>query len=1454
MDGNKLYPLTHPQQRIWLSEKLHPGTGMWNNAGTIKVRGPLDEGLLEKAVNHVIKNNEALRICITQVNGEPFQYVREFEYKKLEFLDFSQTSISELYEWDGIQSQARMPLLDCELFYFCILKVSDQECGLYAKVHHIISDAWSVVMICNQIMESYDRLLGGEELPRLQNGSYIVYVAKEKEYLESKRFAYDEAALGEIFAGLPEPAILKQKKPGYTSTRARRRARILNNTIADQMRAYCEQNDSTIFALYLAGLCVYINRILGKDDIMIGVPVFNRTTPEEKNTAGMFVSTVPVRIKVSEDMEFGAFVEMVSNEWFRMLKHQKYPYELLISNLRKTNKNLESLYDITLSHQNARFEKRTRNFSYEGRWHFAGSQVNSLSIHINDREGEGRLIVDYDHHIPLFSLKEIEYIHTHCETILADAITHPDKKLYELNIMEPEELNRIFAFNDNEAEYPKNRGLDALFLEQMNRTPEGTAMIAGTGAFTYAQLNSLVNKTAQFLKSSGVGRGSIVGILIKRDHSLLVSILAVLRAGGAFLPIDPDLPIERVQYELTESKAACVIASPHLAAKCSGICPVVEADGFDSLPEYSGYIPSNNHMEDLAYVIYTSGSTGKPKGVMVEQHSIVHFMYATSEVLDFTPGNVVLSSANVAFDVFVKEFTLTIMGGATLVLAGEHEQSNSQNLVSLINRTGINKFMTIPTRMQLFLTDKGAGECLKNMREVTLGGEVLQPSLLAKIKEKTPAKIVNFYGPTEATIAATCKDLTDTNVINIGNPIPGIYAYILDKHKNPVPIGVHGELYIGGAGLARGYLNRPDLTEAAFVKNPFRKGERMYKTGDITRWYPMGEIEFIGRADQQVKIRGLRIEPEEIANAISAYENILDAVVVDCRKGDAHFLCAYYTKKGAVEEPKLRDSLRKRLPAYMIPQYFVSIDHLPMTPNGKLDKNALPDPELFTARRRNAANTKDMTATEKKMAKAWGKILRVKKIAKDDNFFELGGDSLAAIRVQNEMMQYGIDLKIQDFYELETLDAICRRIDAGIADNTAAAADPDAGFQTMAGGAKRGILRVAQDSYTYNLSAGEPLAQRILAGELPRLDSAALTYIPDDVGFTSFAGPDTKPVLYNYMDTGFGAIGVIALPISGRHIYNEKEKLISLSMQGIRLAKELGAKVVSLTGLIPSATGYGTELAEACARECAGARITTGHTTTAASVILSLERLLRESGRSIAGEDICVLGLGSIGTTVTKLLLSVLPHPASVTLCDIAQKGAYLDGLTLELKEKYGYNGRLRVACAKRTTLPDPVYESTLIIGATNVPDLLDVDRLKPGTLIIDDSGPHCFSKEKAVRRLKNAADIVFTEGGVLQTPNPIIKTNYLPPFINPNIIAFYHQHFLGKNEITGCILSGLLSAKYEQLEPVVGPVRIEDCRKHYELLKNESFDGALLHCDDYVIPKDTLEKFRAFKLQAAMM
>ena len=400
------YALTHPQQRVWYSEKLYPGTGMWNNAGTLKLRGKLDYSLLNDAVNLFIKENESIRLRIGLEKETPFQYISEYKERVFDIFDFSGRDVKQLYEWDSMQTQAPMPLIESELYYCAIIKLGDNEGGLYAKFHHMISDALSIVEFSNQVMSNYERLLGNKEIPPTLTRSYIEYIEEEEKYLNSRRFEYDKKYWTDRFSELPEPTVIKQKKTNYFSVKAERKVNVIDKEVSGRIKEYCHENGISPFSLFLSALAIYINRISGKDDIIIGAPVANRTSNSIKGAFGMFVSTVPIRIKIQDDLTFTEFAQEISGDWFSALKHQKYPYDMLIQELRKTHKGLESLYDVTLSYQIGTLEKDVEQFTYEGRWHFSGYQANSLNIHVNDREQEGRLIVDYDHHVPFSRTKK----------------------------------------------------------------------------------------------------------------------------------------------------------------------------------------------------------------------------------------------------------------------------------------------------------------------------------------------------------------------------------------------------------------------------------------------------------------------------------------------------------------------------------------------------------------------------------------------------------------------------------------------------------------------------------------------------------------------------------------------------------------------------------------------------------------------------------------------------------------------------------------------------------------------------------------------------------------------------------------------------------------------------------------------------------------------------------------
>jgi len=1033
MDQNQnRYNLTRPQQRIWYSEKLHPGTGMWNNAGTLKIRGDIDYTLLKKALCMFIQENEAARIRIGVKGTVPYQYVVEYNDFDIDLLDFSARGVEKLYEWDSMQTQAPMPLVDSSLFYFALIRISDEEGGFYAKFHHIISDAISLVTFTNQVIDNYKLLLESSNPPVTERSSYIDYINEEQTYLSSDRFLSDQQYWTERFHKLPEPTVIKQKKTNYFSTRAHRKAFVITEELSSKIRDYCGEQRLSVFSLFLSALAIYINRITNKDDIIIGAPVANRTSRRTRKAFGMFVSTVPVRINVRDDLTFSEFAGVVSGEWFSALKHQKYPYDLLLQDLRKTHKGLESLYDVTLSYQIGTFEKSTEDLSHEGRWHFSGYQADSLSIHVNDREDNGKFVVDYDHHAPFFSSKEIEYIHMHIINIISDMIHHPDKKLYMLDLMCEEEKHRIlWKFNNTARAYPQGETLVDLWYKRMKTVSGNAVAVINQGqSMTYKELDQKSSALAQLLVQQGVRADSIVGMLVERTFDYCVAAMAILKAGGAFLPIDASLPDERIAYMVRDSSAKILLVSPNLEDKCpadENLC-VIKTDTIAAMQDNVRIEPACRP-ESLAYVIYTSGSTGQPKGVQIEHRSIVHFVYSLNEIWDLSEGARILGAASISFDISVMELVLTLMSGNVLVLAQDHEVNIPRNMVSLIKTAKVNVMVVTPGRMELLLSDNQGSACLADFREIGMGGDVLSEKLLARVQESTRARITNFYGPTEITVCCTCTDVTHAKVPNIGRPMPNVKAYILDAHENAVPIGVPGELYIGGRGVARGYIGKTDLNSERFVENPFIPGEKLYRTGDLTRWYPLGEIEFLGRIDKQVKIRGYRIELGEIENRLLQIDGI-SACVVSARTDDAErkYLCAYLCGNPP-KKAEIRAQLIRDLPAYMIPSYFMTLDSLPFNASGKVDKSLLPDP-LKTDEALKEDFVPPETSTEKALAQIWSDVLNTGGVGRNDNFFEIGGDSLSIVSVMAKVQQkFHVDVLLEEIYRTPYLKDYAALID-----------------------------------------------------------------------------------------------------------------------------------------------------------------------------------------------------------------------------------------------------------------------------------------------------------------------------------------------------------------------------------------------------------------------------------------
>jgi hypothetical protein len=682
----------------------------------------------------------------------------------------------------------------------------------------------------------------------------------------------------------------------------------------------------------------------------------------------------------------------------------------------------------------------------------------------------------------------------------------------------------------------------------------------------------------------------------------------------------------------------------------------------------------------------------------------------------------------------------------------------------------------------------------------------------------------------------------EQGAVSLGRPIANTEFYLLDNNYQPVPLGVAGEIFIGGVGVARGYIGRPDLSAERFVPHPFSAipGARLYRTGDLARLNPEGCFEYVGRTDHQVKVRGYRVEPGEIEAALAAYPKVSQCAVLarEDIPGDKR-LVAYLVANGVQPEvEELREYLKSQLPSYMLPSTFIMLDSFPLTPNGKVDRKALPAPGQFRPNLRQTYNA-PRNELEEKLVSLWAEALSLEEVGIYDNFFELGGHSLLAMQLTSRVSgALGKEVSVKLLFLHPTIASMAVALA-----NTA---------PVVASGLSSTPPKQAD---TPHLTIERlPLLPRVLNGEIAPAQAAALSYLPSDlIKLTGLAPADIlqnwfehRPILNGFMNTSAGRIALILLPIFGADLYNDQPGLLKMIGEGLQIAGQVGAKTVSLTGLLPSATNYGRAVVEALAKNANLPTVTTGHATTAASVVLSLKHILAESGRELPHERVVCLGLGSIGLTVLRLMLQVLPHPRELWFCDLYSRREHLKKIADEVVNQSGFGGTIRLY-ESSPTVPNEIYEASLIIGATNVPGIIDVSSLKPGTLLVDDSAPHCFEPEKAIWRFEQQGDILFTEGGTLKAPAAIAQQRYLPEAIEAVIPPDQFEAITAYKpfNIAGCVLSSILSTAAVGLEPTIGEIQAETALQHYQRLEELGYGAAELHCNNYELSEVQVRAFR---------
>jgi amino acid adenylation domain-containing protein/non-ribosomal peptide synthase protein (TIGR01720 family)/FkbM family methyltransferase len=1030
-----IMPLSFAQQRLWFIEQFQPGTPLYNVPSTIRLTGRLDVACLRDTLQEVVRRHEIFRTVFDVVEGQPVQVIVPEAQVKLALIDLSSISSSEFTARQLIEAEAArtFDLAQGPLLRATLLRLNASEHVLLFTMHHIISDAWSMGVLVKEVAALYQAFLKGESspLPELPV-QYADYAVWQREWLQGEVLERQVEYWREQLADAPAELALRtdRARPPVQSHRGASQRVVLPESLTGELRELSRREGVTLFMTLLAGWSVLLGRYAGVQDVTVGTLIAGRTRAEVEPLIGFFINTLALRVKWQSDWTVTELLRAVREVCLGGYSHQELPFEKLVEELQpERNLSRTPIFQVMLVLQNAPFEAlelpglELQPIKLEGT-----TALFDLTLLLSE-EGRG-IAGPLTYNTDIFEAETIERMLSQLEILLAGMAADPTTRLSDLPLLSAAEREQLlYQWNETEIEFPAQT-IHELFEAQVERTPDALALVSEDEQLTYRELNERANQLAHYLRELGVGAEQLVGLLMERSVGMVVSLLGVLKAGGAYLPLDPAYPEARLNYMLTDAGVSVLLTEPWLLARLGGEpgCRVVfvEQEWGTIGQQTAANVVSGVSAANLAYVIYTSGSTGQPKGVMITHGAISNHMQWSQQRYPFQSDDVLLQKTSFGFDASVWEFFAPLLAGVQLMLARPGGHQDSQYLVEVMQQHQVSDLQVVPSLLRLLVGEPGLAGCV-SLRRIFAGGERLTVELAQQLWQRLPeVELINFYGPTEATINATCWQCErEAETVPIGRPLANLQIFIVDKQQRPVPIGAAGELLIGGAGLARGYLGAPDRTAEKFIPHPFshESGARLYRTGDEARYRADGTVEYLGRKDKQVKLRGYRIELEEIEVKLRAHAAVKDAVMLVREDDREHArLVGYIVPAPGLEvtASELRQHLNGALPDYMIPSAFVLLDALPLTPNGKLDHKALPltDGSSPVSKSSFAA---PQSPAEQTLARIWGEVLGLEKVGIHDNFFELGGDSILAIQIVARASKAGLRLRTRQLFQHQTI-------------------------------------------------------------------------------------------------------------------------------------------------------------------------------------------------------------------------------------------------------------------------------------------------------------------------------------------------------------------------------------------------------------------------------------------------
>ncbi|WP_197262699.1 non-ribosomal peptide synthetase [Brevibacillus laterosporus] len=1021
------YPLSHPQKRIWYIEQTYPHTSMYNIGGIVRMHGSVDIAFLTQAIQIFIKKHDGLRLHLHEKEGDVNQYIVELNDFDVPFYDFSHSDQAEeeVLKWAEAEFTKPFVLIDHPLFSFATFRAHEKYTGYFVKLHHIIADGWSINIMTNQISNIYQKIKNGENISEEVEYSYVDLLHQEEKYVTSTRFEKNKKYWNDKFQSLPESFLSKSSD----QVEGNRKTIDLDNDLSTRINEFATRHHLSLSSLFIMLTLLYQYKTQQNNDQILGIPVLNRSGNKEKNIFGMFTSSMPFRLKLEDTETLLALYKRVQNEVLSNFFHQRYPYDLLISNLELKKKGNDSLFQICVNYYGTKLVNELEGISIDNLEFYSGYQAYSLQLVIKEWSSENKITLFYDYKTSDYTNEQIEEIHDRLMYMLEQIIKQPEKLIKDISLLsDQEKYEHIYGRNQTDAFYPRDKVIHQLFEDQVRLTPDRVAVRFQDKTYTYRQLNEQANRLARTLRTKGIASDQFVSIYMRHSYEMIVGIWAVLKAGGAYVPIDPDFPLNRVSYILQDSQAKLLLSNAD-----------VNIEGFEGevirLDDPANYLSEShnlvniNQVSDLVYAIYTSGSTGKPKGTLIEHRGLVNYIHWAKQKYIQSQDETFALYSSLAFDLTVTSIFAPLLNGNQIIVYVENESEFVLDTILRENRVNILKLT--PAHLAL-ISDKDNHNSV--IRRFIVGGEDLKATLAAKTYEsfKGDISIYNEYGPTETVVGCMIyeynPEINRMGSVPIGRPINNVQIYLLNDDLQPVPNGVTGELYISGDGVARGYLAREDLTKERFLDNPFKQGYRLYKTGDLARMLPSQDIEYAGRIDHQVKLRGYRIELGEIENCLTSFASVKEAVVIDrVEENGRKYLCAYMIADENISIVEMRLKLTNKLPSYMIPTYFVTIDKFLLTSNGKIDRNQLPDPLAINSV--NQSGNKQPNDTEEIVMKIMKEVLQTNEVTVDSNFYFLGGDSIKAIQVVGKLNQMNLGATVRDIMTFPVVHELAAAIE-----------------------------------------------------------------------------------------------------------------------------------------------------------------------------------------------------------------------------------------------------------------------------------------------------------------------------------------------------------------------------------------------------------------------------------------